>query len=309
MKIGIVDVGSNTVRIVVYNVENENVAVEIVNERYFVGLIEYVEKDVLTYEGTLKLIEALQSVKELIDVIKCDNVYCFGTAALRSIKNDEDVLFKVKKDVGFDINIISSQEEIFYDYAGIKKYIDEDFGVGLDLGGGSCQLFSFANDEIINSASMEIGSLITYKKFINGLLPNKKEIKEIKKYVKKQLSKNKDLKKLNYDKVYAIGGTTRAAAKLHRALVGGLGNVSDYKLTVKQIDEIIKTIYKMDVKGISFICHVIPERVYTIMPGLIILKAICKYVGIKEIKTVKGSVREGYLWEKIMTQDSSSTES
>ncbi len=302
MRIGIIDVGSNTVRIVVYKVEGE-VAEEIVNERYFVGLIEFVEKKVLSYGGLFKLIEALQSIKELVGAVKCDEVYCFATASLRNLNNENDIIFKIKSETGFDMEIISSEDEIFYDYTGIKGYVKENAGVGLDLGGGSCQLFSFSDGKIINSDSFKIGSLVTYKNFVSGLLPKKKEIKKIKRYVKEQLFSNPHLRGLGYEKVYSIGGSARAAAKLHKALIGGNGVVSDYQLTVEQIDEIIETVYKMDIKGVSFICHVIPERVYTIIPGLIVLRTICKFVGSKKIQTVKGSVREGYLWENVMKKN------
>jgi len=309
MKIGVVDIGSNTVRIVVYKIDEDGKkAEEKVNERQFVGVIEYVERDVLTYEGIVKLTEALRAVKELAEAIKCDDVFWFATASLRNLKNERDIVFKIKNELDIDIDIISAEEEVFFDYIGMKTYIKEKDGMGLDLGGGSGQMFSFSRDGIVNSDSFKIGSLITYKNFVSGLLPKKKEIKKIKEYVKGELLKNKAFKGVGYEKLYAIGGTARAGAKLHRALIGGEGNISDYQLTVLQIDEIIKTIYKMDVKGISFICHIIPERVYTIIPGLIVLRTICKYIGTEKIQTIKGSVREGYLWERILKKNFSSTE-
>ena len=305
MKIGTVDIGSNTVRIVVYNVDdNEKTAEEVVNERHVIGLIEYVEKGVLIYDGISKLTETLRIIKDFASVIKCDNLHWFATASLRSLRNEKDVLLKVKSELDINIDIISAEEEVFFDYIGMKKYIKEKDGVGVDLGGGSGQLFSFSYGKITNSDSFKIGSLITYKNFVSGLLPKKKEIKKIKKYVKEELMTNKEFKDSGYEKLYAIGGTARAGARLHRALVGGDGIISDYELSLEQIDDIINTIYKMDVKGISFICHVIPERVYTIIPGLIVLKTICKYIGAKKIHTIKGSVREGYLWEKIMKKSS-----
>ena len=304
MKIGTVDIGSNTVRIVVYDVdEKEKNACEVVNERHFIGLIEYVEKGVLVYEGILKLTETLGIIKEFAEIIKCENLYWFATASLRSLKNEKDILLKIKNELDIDIDIISEEEEVFFDYIGMRKYIKEKAGAGVDLGGGSGQLFSFSEGKITNSDSFKIGSLITYKNFVDGLLPKKKEIKKIKNYVKEELSTNKRFKDSGYEKLYAIGGTARAGAKLHRALIGGNGTISDYQLSLEQIDSIIDTIYKMDVKGISFICHVIPERVYTIIPGLIVLRTICKYIGAEKIQTVRGSVREGYLWEKIMKKN------
>lgn len=307
VKIGIIDIGSNTIRLVVYDIKDENFH-EIINERYFAGLIEYVENDVLSYEGIDRMMEALKSVKELAYAVRCDRIYCFATASMRGLKNESDILFKVKNELKFDIDIISASEEVFYDYAGIKKNIEANKGMGLDLGGGSCQVFSFANGKITHSDSFKIGSLFIYKNFVDGLLPTKKEIKNIKEFVKKQLKSNKSLKNVGHDTIYSVGGSARAAAKLHRAMIGGMNQVSEYQLSCVQLNDMVKTIYNMDVKGVSFICHVIPERVYTIVPGLIILQSVCKYTGAKGIQTVKSSVREGYLWEKILKESYLSTE-
>ena len=99
MKIGVVDIGSNTVRIVVYKIDDERKkAEETINERQFIGLIEYVENGVLPYEGIIKLTEALTAIKELSEAIKCDGVFWFATASLRNLKNERDVIFKIKNE-------------------------------------------------------------------------------------------------------------------------------------------------------------------------------------------------------------------
>lgn len=106
---------------------------------------------------------------------------------------------------------------------------------------------------------------------------------------------------MGFTDIYAMGGTARAAIKLHRVLAGSSPKVkNNYALTVEQIDEMIDTIYDMGKDGIKLLCHVIPERVYTIIPGLIAIKAICQYTGAKGIIAIKSSVREGYLTEKVI---------
>ena len=176
------------------------------------------------------------------------------------------------------------------------------------MGGGSCQIFVYDKDGIKASDSFKIGSLLVYKNFVKGLLPTKKEVKKIETYVKGELKKNKALKNTGYDTVYAVGGSIRGAARLHKALTGGNTPISEYQLTLQDLEEIIDTIYDMGIQGVRLICHVIPERVYTIMPALFIMKTVCKYLGVNKIDVMSNSVREGYLWEKVMRADYSSTE-
>ena len=95
-----------------------------------------------------------------------------------------------------------------------------------------------------------------------------------------------------------MGGTARAAIKLHRVLAGSSPKVkNNYALTVEQIDEMMDTIYDMGKDGIKLLCHVIPERVYTIIPGLIAIKPFVRYTG-QGIIAIKSSVREGYTYRK-----------
>lgn len=76
----------------------------------------------------------------------------------------------------------------------------------------------------------------------------------------------------------------------------GMVKDSLYKaISVKKIKEMIDEIYDLNIDGINILCHVIPERVYTIIPGMIAIKQICNYLGTKKIRLIDASVREGYL--------------
>lgn len=300
MKVGIVDIGSNTIRLVVYDVIDMTYK-EILNQRSFAGIIEYVDDDRLSQTGMDKLVKTLSNIKELTYLVRCDKVFYFATASLRGLNNSIDLLTYIKKELDIDIDIITGEEEAYFDYVSLKNSKITKTGLGIDLGGGSCQVFAFDGDNVEKSNSFRIGSLLLYKTFVSSLFPKEREKKAIKNYVLAELEKSPELKKLGFTDIYAMGGTARAAIKLHRVLAGSSPKVkNNYALTVEQIDEMIDTIYDMGKDGIKLLCHVIPERVYTIIPGLIAIKAICQYTGAKGIIAIKSSVREGYLTEKVI---------
>ena len=287
MKVGIVDIGSNTIRLVVYDVIDMTYK-EILNQRSFAGIIEYVDDDRLSQTGMDKLVKTLSNIKELTYLVRCDKVFYFATASLRGLNNSIDLLTYIKKELDIDIDIITGEEEAYFDYVSLKNSKITKTGLGIDLGGGSCQVFAFDGDNVEKSNSFRIGSLLLYKTFVSSLFPKEREKKAIKNYVLAELEKSPELKKLGFTDIYAMGGTARAAIK------------NNYALTVEQIDEMMDTIYDMGKDGIKLLCHVIPERVYTIIPGLIAIKAICQYTGAKGIIAIKSSVREGYLTEKVI---------
>lgn len=300
MKVGIVDIGSNTIRLVVYDVIDMTYR-ELLNQRSFAGLIENIEGGRLTQTGMDKLVKTLSKIKELTYLVRCDKVFYFATASLRELSNGIDLLTYIKTELDIDIDIISGEEEAYFDYISLKNSKITKKGMGLDLGGGSCQIFSFDGDNVESSGSFRIGSLLMYKTFVSSLFPKERERKAIRNHTLAVLKNSPELKNSGYEEIYAMGGTARAGIKLHRMLVGGNSKVkNNYALTVEQIDDMLETIYDMGKDGIKLLCHVIPERVYTIIPGLVTIRTICEYTGAKRIIVIKSSVREGYLTEKVI---------
>ena len=114
MKVGIVDIGSNTIRLVVYDVIDMTYK-EILNQRSFAGIIEYVDDDRLSQTGMDKLVKTLSNIKELTYLVRCDKVFYFATASLRGLNNSIDLLTYIKKELDIDIDIITGEEEAYFD--------------------------------------------------------------------------------------------------------------------------------------------------------------------------------------------------
>ena len=93
---GIVDIGSNTVRLNVYNIEKNNVEL-MFSKKLQVGLLNYRKKKILKPDGVKVLIETIENFLEILKFLKITNYHFFATASLRNIKNKDEVLKKVNK--------------------------------------------------------------------------------------------------------------------------------------------------------------------------------------------------------------------
>lgn len=299
MRQAVIDVGSNTIRTVVYEIDGKNYKT-LLNERDFSSIISYIENEALSDEGVTKLKEVLTKMVTLCRLLECVKIHCFATASLRNVSNSEKVLSDIKKELDLDVEIIAGTDEAKYDFAGLKSAVDVKDGVGLDLGGGSCQVFSFENGKLNDCQSFPIGCLKLYDKFVEGIMPTPTEAKAIKAYVTECLKNAPELKKLGFDTVYAMGGSARAAAKLHRAFVGSEKPISGYELTINKMDELCGLIDDMNLSGVRLIAKILPERVNTIVTGILALRTVCKYVGADKIQIVKAGVREGFLYENLL---------
>lgn len=298
-KVSLIDIGSNTIRLVIYRLEGIG-AREVFNHREFAGLIEYLEDGRLSDPGIDVLVECLRNMRDLIDLVGSDQVDAFATASLRGITNLDEVRELVRRETGFDIQVLTAAEEAHYDQIGLKHSGLAEEGVGLDLGGGSCQIFTFCEAGICDFVSLPIGSLRMYQLFVRGVQPSKEEQKMIRSYVKDQLESHRELEDTGFSCVYAMGGSARAAAKLHRAMIGGSQKIDAYELTCDDLKNMTDTIREMGVEGVRLLGHILPERLYTLLPGMITLRTVARYLGVGKIIVVKNSVREGYLWSKIL---------
>lgn len=294
MRYSIIDIGSNTIRMVIYEITGGTYR-EILNERDFSGIISYIKDNELQPDGIEKLKTVLSKMVMLCKLLECNKIHCFATASLRNVCNSAAVITDMEKQLEIEIELLAGIDEAMYDFKGLKAVIDEPDGVGLDLGGGSCQLFYFENDEMQRCQSFPIGCLKVYEKFVGGIIPTHDEENAIRAYTMECLKNEASLKNLGHSYIYAMGGTARSAAKLHKAFIGSCARTDGYTLTAAQLEDLCTIVRDVSLSGVKMIAKVLPERTNTIVPGMLVLSTICDYVGADGIRIVKSGVREGYL--------------
>lgn len=300
MRRAIIDIGSSTICIVVYDIEANDYK-EILCEKFYANLIEYKEKNKLSKSGVEQLVYSLSALSDLCKLINCTEADCFATASLRNLENIDNIKKIVMERTGFVIEVLSEEEEAFYAYCCIasNENIPKE-GIGFDLGGESCQIFSF-NGGMRDFLSIPVGSRSIYKKFVgrNRIIPSRDSISKIRKYVKEILCENGKLKKCGYDTIYAIGGSSRAVLKLYKVMFADKKNKAKASLTLQQLSELIDEIYTKENKSVGIMCHVIPEKIPTIVPSIVAINTICRYTGAKKIYILDSNIRNGYLHSKV----------
>lgn len=280
---GIIDIGSNTVRLVMYDNGKK-----IFNRGLNSEIIKDTENGMLSEKGTEKLCTQLSVLKEIAGE---NRVFAFATYAMRVLKNKEQVRNTVYKNTGIKIDILSGEQEAEYDYIGLKNNLkNNESGVGVDLGGGSGQIMFFENGELTFSSSYPIGCRRVKNELACSVFPNRAESERIKKYIKEQL---KDIPAKKSGKLYMMGGTAKTAAKLNSYLKGNenvnIIKTSDLRGLVEFISETPEDVIK----------HILKNRYDNISVGIIIMEEIAKILNVEEIHIKKCGVRDGYLYKNM----------
>ncbi|MCD8161420.1 MAG: phosphatase [Clostridiales bacterium] len=296
---GIVDVGSNTIRLSLYRCEAEGNHL-LMHRKVMAGLASYVEGGRLSAEGVQVVCHVLTSYRALLDNLGIEAMYVFATASLRNISNTEDVVAAILAETGLRVDVLSGEEEAALSFRGALLGITHDSGLMLDLGGGSTELLEYEDRSILSAYSLPIGSLNLFNRYVSQLHPTKAECKAIQGEVEEQLRKaGVALRPAAH--ICGVGGTVRAACKVANHF---FTRQPDCRvLTAEELRQLVKQCKRMDRDMIQALLKVAPERIHTLVPGLLVLDTICQRCGGTEITVSACGVREGYLHTRVLGEN------
>lgn len=304
-KYAVVDIGANSVRMNIYDIDMRDGSFSVsAFARSMLGLAAYVKDGALTGDGQGKLFTVMREFLARANSFPCDKFSAFATASLRGLSNSEKICRDIKTGLGIEIEIISGETEAAYDHAAIcSRFPNAEKGVLIDMGGGSTEIVRFEKDKILSMVSLPIGCVMLMKRFTDCSkkepFPNAKEVQKIRDYVKATLASHKEFANVG-GAAYLIGGTARAAAKLHTALCGNEALGDGYTFTAKELKKIADTAFNdIREKNGKWIREVVPDRVTSVIPGLAAYAEISAYMKLDHFVMSTAGVREGYLIEYI----------
>lgn len=276
--VGIIDIGSNTIRLVMYEngKKQQNIAVNS-------EILADTKDGVLTQEGTQKLCKIMEHLK---NEAKGSPVYAIATFAFRVLANFDEVKKEILRKTGVLVEVLSAKDEAICDFHALIREIGGDKkGIGADLGGGSSQIFSFSAGEIGFFDSYPIGAKKVKKLFMQNEFANEAETEKMYKYIRKYLVRVPDKSEI----LYMMGGTAKTALRTYNFMQGTQkGDV----IEAKDIGRILEFIKKVpsDTLREKLRC-----RYDNIACGIMVMDEIAKQVGAEKIIVLPCGVREGYL--------------
>ena len=298
MNYAVIDLGSNSMRLSIYNCINDQ-ATKIFSRKEIAGLISYVSNGSLSIEGIQKTCDVLDSFKETsAKYVEPSNIHLFATASLRNLKNKEKVIKSITEKTTLIPDILDGNEEAALGFAGVSKFVNCNNGIMIDIGGASTELVLFRDYKAVELISLPIGCLNLSLDYVGEIIPNAEEIKQIKEVIKKHFSQITWSKNVQCSRMVGVGGTLRAAFKLSRALF----NLTPEKdiFDAGYIKEINRLIRNRKNNIYHTLYRHTPERLLTAPTGLIILQHAIKTFGCDTILVSKYGLREGYLFDRVL---------
>ena len=300
MLYAVIDIGSTTIRMAIYEIHGSKLSL-IHKRKHTVGLASYVQNNIMQQTGIDKACEILNDFKAFLTSFNIKNVSAFTTAALRNAQNSKEAVTQIIERTGIDLHIISGDEEATYDFIAATHELDYTDGFIIDIGGASTELIRFVDNNIIQKTSLPIGSLALHTKFAHDFLPTALEVTQMISHVHEIIDTAPEFKDISHAEICGIGGTCKGA----RALYNEMYNINTDNETIPtdKIPQIIEHFTKgksFTDKDITILLKTVPDRLHTIIPGMIIANEIAKLINATAITYKDAGMREGFLYTHVI---------
>ncbi len=297
MKYAIVDLGSNTVRLSVYDTLPDGSFQLLFSEKEMVGIVNYIDQGLLSQEGVEKACSVLLGFRTLLGHFGMEAMHVFATASLRNIRNTREAVEAIQRRTGLFVDVLSGETEARLGYYGALLTCDLQTGAMFDIGGGSTEILEVRKGDIRQAESLPIGSLNLFNQYVSKIWPKKGELAAIRERIGDTLAvAGLPAKKVTC--VCGVGGTARAVLKIAAAYYGLAPE--ERTLTVAELDEIASILLKRDRTARRLILRACPDRIHTILPGVLLMDTLVQSLCKEQIFISRYGVREGYLCHKLL---------
>ncbi len=287
-RVTVIDIGSNSVRMVVYE-KTSRFSFHLLHEaksRVRISQNAYKDNGNLQSEPMQRTFDALRDFISISDSFKARKVLCVATSALRDAPNKKEFIHKVRDKLKLNIKIINGEKEAYLGAIACANLLPEQSNaLSIDIGGGSTEFSIINQKDVSNSLSLKLGTVR-----IKELFFDTNKINEAKEYIDSKLLK---IQELNPSTLVGIGGTFRAiSAAIMKNSNYPLNKLHAYEYDINTLKEYISKILIADEVELKKI-GIESNRFDVIKPGALILDRILNKFDIQNVITSGVGVREG----------------
>jgi exopolyphosphatase / guanosine-5'-triphosphate,3'-diphosphate pyrophosphatase len=302
MRIASIDIGTNTILLLVAEIDKNGITKIIRDDQVIARLGKGVDAEkIINQETFLRAEYFLMNYKKTCDLLKVEKILAVGTSALRDARNNIDFCGYIYNKTGIHIEIISGDEEARWTYrGGTTDFSDlSEYFCVIDIGGGSTEVIVGNKEEIISKASFDIGSVRITERFLHDSPPTPASIREATQFTNELISPHIQTTRLP---AYAIGVagtvTTLAALDLNLAQFDAQ-SINGHILSKQFVNTIFEDFKNKSVEEINMFPQISFGRADIILAGIMILDCCLEVLKFEKITVSVKGLRYGILLREI----------
>jgi len=291
-RVGVVDVGSNSIRMVVFDGAARSPAY-FYNEKLMAGLGQgLAETGLLNPRGRVRALVALKRFALLADGMEISPLTCVATAAVREARDGPDFQAEVEAETGLKLWVIDGNEEARLSAQGVLLGWPGAQGIVCDIGGNSMELARIAGGKVGDRATSPLGPF-RLQQIEGGPEKRRAVIARVLKGLKQKL-------KPENDRIYLVGGSWRVIARLDMERKSyPLTVLHEYRMTPKSLLETLDWIATNDLAVLRARTGTSVERMELVPLASEVLRELIRTFEPREIDVSAYGIREGLLYEQM----------
>lgn len=302
-KIGIIDLGSNSARLVIVNLFSEGYFVVEDELKENVRLGQDMERDgFLKPQRVAETIKTLKMFRKLCDASGVSRIIAVATAAVRRAKNQRSFLDEIQASCGIKIRVLSAEEEAVFVYRGVINTMDMPKGLILEIGGGATKIVYYNRRNIINYATLPFGAVTLTGLFSGDGLKPEEQAAKIEEFFSEQLKKVEWIGEVDPEvQMIGVGGSFRNLFKISKMVHKyPLDIVHGYTMTSGEFDKVYDMIKVLDIDKKKKIKGLSAERADILPAALAIIKSFVSFFGFEKFMFSGSGLREGIMFNQAL---------
>ncbi|QYY42144.1 exopolyphosphatase [Aneurinibacillus thermoaerophilus] len=294
----VIDMGSNSVRLVIYYEAAGGAVYEVDNIKNTIRLGAFLdENNDITEQGIQEAIRVLRQYRQLCQAREVSAVTGVATAAVRNARNCEAFLEQIYQETGFTLRVLSGEEEAYYGYLAVVNTMNITEALTVDIGGASSELVKISGRKLAESHSFPFGAVTLTRRFFGHFSPTEAEIAAMEEYLRKEFSAYSWIKEKKYPLI-GIGGTVRNLGKVHQKMTRyPFPGLHYYQMKKYQVDSVYHYLRELSPAQMQNVEGLSKERADIIVAGISIIKILLEYIGTSKFIISNKGLRDGVYME------------
>jgi len=294
MRLGVLDVGSNTVHLQVVDTSPGARPNPTFNYKEELRLTQYItEENLISDEGIEKLRSSIKRAIEQSASVQTQELLPFATSALREASNGEKIISSINKDFHIDLQVLTGEEEAKLTFLAARRWFGWSSGrlLVIDIGGGSLEMAAGVDESPEIATSLPLGAARLTKDFLKGDPYTDKSLRALRDHIENKLEQILPslVKHQESDRAIATSKTLRTLARLSGDWFDGTGK----NITVEAIRKISAKLSEMDENARAKLPGVSENRASQIVAGSLVAESVMRNLDIKELEICPWALREG----------------
>ena len=310
MRLGVIDVGSNTVHLLVVDAHPGASPVPYRSQRSTLRLMRYLDsRGAIVEEGVQRIVDAVRESVETVEQIGVDDMIATATSAIREAANGEEVLARIEREAGVRLDVLSGEDEARITMLAVRRWLGWSAGEILlfDIGGGSFEIAQGADEYPDVQVSLPLGAGRSTINFLPEDPPSPEAISRLRAHARAEFTAARDELFKDRPKPKRVVGTSKTIRSLAR-LIGGppdpeTGDLA--QLHYAGLREWEPSLRDMPGSVREYLPGITPERGYQIMAGAVVLRTAMKVFGVDTLTVSPWALREGIVLRYIDLLDTS----